>query len=227
MKQFLLILLLAFSTYSFGQVEVIDSNIVVEVLPDVNELKKDIRIVNTTGDVLEFYWDLNRENTPSEWQFKVCDTNLCYDWDLETCPCSQTNFFMPGDTAAMQIYIRPNGVEGVSDIHFRVLQACGRDSTYADWPVSYIVDSSVSTHFEEVENNQVLFPNPSSSFFKIKNDEEVADVMVYNIIGKKIFQEKHRPGRSHDVSNLNKGIYLVRLLDKSHNIIKVLRLNKD
>ncbi len=227
MKNILLLLFTFISLTSTAQIEVIDSNIVVEVVPDIIEFKENVHIVNTANSTLEFYWDIDRGNAPPEWDFKICDLNLCYFWGVETCPCSQTNFFQPGDTSKIQVYMRPNGVEGVADISVRILEICGSDSTYNSFPVSYVVSNSVSTSFEEIKDNLVLYPNPSSNFFKVKNDETITDVMVYNIIGKKIFEERHRAGQSHDVSRLNKGLYLVRLLDKSNNIVKVLRLNKD
>lgn len=227
MKYILLTLFTLTSFYASGQITVLDQDVTVEILPDVEEKKTDVRIINTTTETLEFYWDIQRDAAPVEWEFKLCDINLCYVWGVESCPCSQTNYFAPGDTATIQLYINPNGIEGTSDVTVRILESCGRDSTYASFPVSYNVSNSVSTEFEEIEDNTILYPNPSSSSFRLKNDANVSNIMVYNIIGKRMYSEAHRQGMSHDISQLNRGIYLVRILDRSNNIIKVLRLNKE
>ena len=227
MRNFLLFVFLSFTFLANAQITVLDTNVIVSITPDIDEYKEEVDMVNTTNSILEFYWDIDRSGVPAEWEFKVCDINLCYIWGVETCPCSMTNFFQPGDTATMMVYIDPNGVEGTGPVNVSILAFCGKDSTYANIPVSYIVDASVSTAFEEKNDDPLLYPNPSPDYFKIKNDESVSSVIVYNIIGKKMFSQKHRAGMSHDVSGLNKGIYLIRLLNKTNNVVKVLRMTKE
>ncbi|MBT8189245.1 MAG: T9SS type A sorting domain-containing protein [Saprospiraceae bacterium] len=227
MKYILLFLFTLTTIITNGQISVLDQSVSVEILPDVEENKTNVRIQNTTSETIEFYWDIQRDDAPAEWEFKLCDINLCYVWGVEACPCSQTNYFAPGDTATIQLYINPNGVIGTADVTVRILESCGRDSIYASFPVSYNVSNSVSTEFEEIEDNTILYPNPSSNSFRLKNDSNVSNIIVYNIIGKRMYSEAHRPGMSHEISQLNRGIYLVRILDRSNNIIKVLRLNKE
>ena len=229
MKKIILLLFTFLSLQAFGQINVPIDYLQVSTLPDVEEKKVDVQIINTSTETVEFYWDIIRTpEVPAEWEFKFCDINLCYLWGTEVCPCSQTNFFMPGDTATTQIYLKPNGVEATAEVMVRILETCGRDSSYATYTVEFTADASVSTNdFDEIADDVVIYPNPSSDMFKIKNDRDVANVVVYNIIGKKMLSKAHRPGMSHNVSQLNKGLYLVRLVDKNNNVLKVLRFTKD
>ncbi|NNE27881.1 MAG: T9SS type A sorting domain-containing protein [Saprospiraceae bacterium] len=229
MKQYLLLLFTLFSVQAFGQINVPIDYIQVSLLPDVEEKKVDVQIINTSTDMVEFYWDIIRTpEVPAEWEFKFCDINLCYLWGTEACPCSQTNFFAPGDTATTQIYLKPNGVEAVAEVMVRILETCGRDSSYATYTVEFTADNSVSTaDIDAIGDDLLLYPNPSSDMIKIKNDRDVSNVVVYNIIGKKMLSRAHRPGMSHNISQLNNGLYLVRLVDKNNNILKVLRFTKE
>jgi len=72
-----------------------------------------------------------------------------------------------------------------------------------------------------------IFPNPTSDFFTFKNDREVKTVAVYNIIGKEIKRYSHTVGQSYSVDDLQKGIYIVRLFDRSNKVFKVFRLNRN
>lgn len=72
----------------------------------------------------------------------------------------------------------------------------------------------------------LIYPNPTFDSFSIKNDEQVAGVSVFNIIGKEVLTEKHHSGIEHNVSELKRGIYLVRLKDENDEVLKVIRLTK-
>ena len=72
-----------------------------------------------------------------------------------------------------------------------------------------------------------LYPNPTTDFIQITNDDNVSKVAFYNIIGKRLNTSVHYAGKSHDVSTLQKGIYLVRLFDEDDKVISVFRLNKN
>lgn len=231
MKNNLLLLFTFFAFSAFGQIEVLDDNVTLDLTPDEDEVHVDIPIVNVSGSELLFWWEIERGNSPDEWEYKICDINLCYFWGVETCPCSMHNTFAAGDTAMMQFYINPNDLEGTAVVNLRVLEDCRKSpaggASYADIPITITVDASVSTVEESIQDQVVLYPNPSTDMFKLKNDRGVAKVHLYNIVGKRIFTANHKAGKPHDISYLNKGIYLVRLVDNQNNIIKVLRLTKE
>ncbi len=81
-------------------------------------------------------------------------------------------------------------------------------------------------NYPKASAKSLIYPNPTHDSFSIKNDTKVSEISVFNIIGKLVLSETHVQGVSHNVSELKKGIYLVRLLDEDDEIIKVIRLTK-
>jgi len=230
MKNTLLLFFLFLTFSGFGQITVLDQDVTLVLTPDEDEVHVNIPVVNEYPNEVDFWWDIERETSPSEWEYKVCDLNTCYLWGFESCPCSMENAFPSGDTATMVFYLNPNDIEGTAVVNFRILDDCrknpGGSVGYVDIPITITVDASVSTTEEELADQVLVYPNPVSDIFKLKNDAYISDVVVYNIVGKKMLESSHKPGKSHNISHLNKGIYLVRLLDKSNNIVKVLRFTK-
>ena len=230
MKYTLLIIFFFLTLSGFGQLTVLDQDVTMVLTPDEEEVHVNVPIVNEYPDEVLFWWDIERETSPSEWEYKVCDLVTCYDWGFETCPCSMENTFPSGDTATMVFYLNPNNIEGTAVVNFRILDDCRknlvRGSGFVEIPITITVDGSVSTTEEELADQVLVYPNPVSDIFKLKNDAHISNVVVYNVVGKKLLETSHTPGKSHDISHLNKGIYLVQLLDKSNNIVKVIRLTK-
>lgn len=99
--------------------------------------------------------------------------------------------------------------------------AIGQNQTFGD----EIQSKSFSPRQEKTD--VMLYPNPATDFFVIKNDEKVASVVIYNIIGKAIKTNHHQKGNVYSVEDLQKGFYIVRLFDDKNKVIKVLRLNRN
>ena len=87
-----------------------------------------------------------------------------------------------------------------------------------------VVHSSTSY---DIDATQIkIYPNPSTDFIQIANDNNVSKIAIYNIVGKNLNTSSHYEGKSHDVSSLQKGIYLIRLFDENEKVLSVLRLKK-
>lgn len=72
-----------------------------------------------------------------------------------------------------------------------------------------------------------LFPNPASDYIRIANGEEVKNVLIINIVGKTILSFQNiDASKKLNVSSMNPGLYLVRLMDENHRVVKTLRLSK-
>ena len=84
---------------------------------------------------------------------------------------------------------------------------------------------SLST-FQTKQEEITLFPNPTSEYFKVKNDDEVHEVAIYNLLAKRLKSFKHSNNKLYNIADLNKGLYIVRLFDDKGNSIKASRLTK-
>ncbi|TBN06716.1 T9SS type A sorting domain-containing protein [Hyunsoonleella flava] len=86
------------------------------------------------------------------------------------------------------------------------------------------IDPSLSS--EEFENNSVsLYPNPVSNKFTIKSSQNIERVEVYNALGRLVKTFSNTANSSYNISSLNSGLYLVKVL--SGNKIKTLKLIKN
>ncbi|MFE3866543.1 endonuclease [Flavobacterium sp. LS2P90] len=70
-----------------------------------------------------------------------------------------------------------------------------------------------------------MYPNPSNGNFSIDNSNKAFSVEIYNILGQKVFERKNADGSNLSVTNLNKGVYLVKITDDSKSLIKKLIIN--
>ena len=193
--------------------------------------------VTNTGSTTElFYWDLIRgADMADEWQFSVCDQVLCTNEGQERSECDPAflNVLEPGESITwFKVGLHPNDVSGTNSVTLRLVRVC-EDITEADviarQIVTYNVSGTSDTHnlSKQVDNSILIYPNPTSDRFQINEDSDITNISIYNIVGKKIAGAPHFAGKSHDISDLDKGIYLVRMLDATQEVVKVLRLTKE
>jgi hypothetical protein len=72
-----------------------------------------------------------------------------------------------------------------------------------------------------------LFPNPAGDHFGIHQLQGgVKYITVNDIIGKEIKRIEVRNQSTYDVSDLEKGVYIIRIFDPNDELIKALRLSK-
>jgi hypothetical protein len=227
-KNLLLVLFTFLSLSTFGQLAFEPD--MLQFTADTTEQRAEFHftITNTRQTPIEFWWNIDRGNSPEDWVFAVCDINQCYVDGLEACPCSIPNVLAGGESFEYSFYLISNGVIASSDVTFNVTLDCDGDQVTLDIPMA--VASTGSTSSEDLASDEIdisVYPNPTTDFFQIMNDESVNQIVVSNIIGKKVIEKSHYSGETHQVSQLDKGIYLVRLIDRNSNILGVKRITVD
>ena len=72
-----------------------------------------------------------------------------------------------------------------------------------------------------------VFPNPVIDNFSLyDNNDVVSQIVVFNLIGKKVKAFEHLKGEYHYIGDLPKGVYLVQMLDKSKRVLKTQKIDK-
>jgi hypothetical protein len=72
-----------------------------------------------------------------------------------------------------------------------------------------------------------VYPNPAiDNITVLDNNEVVSQMVVFNLIGKKVKSFDHIKGEYHYVGDLPKGVYLVQLIDKSKRILTTQKIDK-
>ena len=200
---------------------------------DDTDIKVDIDITNDLTVEQPTFWTIDRVTVtdhdhlvPEEWEFQLCDRNTCYIWGLEQCPSGNPAVFAASETVTYMLHMNPHGTAGVGDVVLNITAEDG--SILTSIVIHYDIDLVSGVSELDLDVKQVkLYPNPTSDYIQITNDNNVSKVAFYNIVGKRLNTSIHYPGKSHDVSTLQKGIYLVRLFDENDNVLSVSRLNKN
>ena len=63
-----------------------------------------------------------------------------------------------------------------------------------------------------------VYPNPISATFKLKtttNDLSSLSIQIFNVIGKKVYEERSLKSKTIDVSELSSGIYILKIMSES------------
>ena len=62
---------------------------------------------------------------------------------------------------------------------------------------------------EFLNSNYTIYPNPAKTFFSIDSDIVIESIIIYDSLGKTI--KKLQSAQNYDVSDLEKGLYFVRI----------------
>jgi len=71
-----------------------------------------------------------------------------------------------------------------------------------------------------------VFPNPVTNHFSIKNNKEVKEIIVFNMIGRALKRYNYVSGQKYFVGDLPKGMYLIQFLGPKNKIITTQRVSK-
>ena len=75
---------------------------------------------------------------------------------------------------------------------------------------------------DKFTNNVSIYPNPAKDRLYIETESEIEEVIVYDIYGRHQVTEtpSHQEMISIDISNLNSGVYFVKINIAEGNIVK-------
>lgn len=227
MKQFILTLFFLAPIVAMAQLTFPD-DLTITGSAETTDFDHHFQVKNETDQEVSAYWELiTSDDFPSEWSTFLCDNNSCYTSWIKNCPESKPNVFASGVSNEWILHLRPNQVAGSAQVTIRIHypQASG-DSTIVDHVFNITAETTSNT--VEVDVAQLLiYPNPTSDFFQIQQDDAVAKIGVYNVVGKEMMMLEHSTGQSHNIQHLNKGIYLVRLLDAQGSVLKSMKLSRN
>ena len=71
------------------------------------------------------------------------------------------------------------------------------------------------------DNNIKVFPNPSSTIFKIVSDTNIDKITIFDTLGKEILTQTQN-NYEVNIEKLSKGIYLIEIFSENEKIYKKL-----
>ena len=228
-------LFLLFSFSLSAQIEIAPSPLTVEKAVDLSDewikVTAHSSMSNTSTSFEELRWEITKIDGPDEWTVQVCDSIACYGWgvpsNIDAAFGTDTPTPIgPGEAGRLDPGIRPSGVAGTGSYRIDVALASDPATIIATNTYTFIITAE-TTNTEEFEKAAVkLFPNPTSNFFQITENEFVNEVEIFNIVGKRMIAAQHVNGKSYDISGFPNGLYLVRMTNEEGQILKTTRLTK-
>ena len=236
MKHILPFALFLFFGFSLSaQIEISPSPYTIEKAVDLSDewikVTAHSSMTNTSTSYEELRWEITKIDGPDEWTVQVCDSIACYGWGVPSNmdPAFGTDTPTPigaGEAGRLDPGIRPSGVAGTGSYRIDIAIATDPTNIIASNTYTFVITDMV-TNTEDFEKAAVkLFPNPTSNFFQITENEFVSQVEIFNIVGKRMIATPHVNGKSYDVSGFPTGLYLVRMTDEEGQILKTTRLTK-
>jgi hypothetical protein len=182
------------------------------------------QVTNTSEDTLEMLWTRRVLDIEHEWTSWICDLTNCYLPEINDCPESRPNILAPGSSMNFEVHVGPAGVEGEAEIEIDLFAASDPENILGTINVRF---ETSSTSVTDLNTSALrIYPNPTTSFFQLNHPADVARVDVFNIVGNKMREFDARNTTRFDVSDLTQGIYIVRLLDGSNQVLRTVRLSK-
>ena len=89
--------------------------------------------------------------------------------------------------------------------------------TYGEVNVDFNPTASVDDVFA---SNVSIYPNPAKEFVNISSSVEINKIEVYNLLGKKVSSSSNLINNTLDISNLSKGMYLLKLTSEKGTATK-------
>lgn len=202
------------------------SDTVVHIDISGNEFLKivDVSVRNNSGnETINVFWERITNELPNNHISYICDNNICYGPGQSECPEDNPNIMAPGYEFKFKMNLERSGMEeGVGLIEVLIWED-GRKNEAVK--VKYLVNQTTSSSpFSKTALK--VFPNPADNYFRIDGVQDISKAIVFNIVGEEMVSFNVSPERSYDISHLNSGIYLVKLVRNNGKIAKTIRLSK-
>lgn len=222
---FAIALLLLLPLTGNGQVTItVDpSSFVLSGNPSQTDVYFHIMVTNTSSSTANIFWSKRMMNNPTPWFSWICDKNLCYTPETNTCPPNKPNVIGPGESFDLQVHMNPASMEGEGDYELNLLDDQGNNLIFIGGDI--LINNSTAVK-ESKDSKLTVFPNPTTEFFKVSEISGLKTIELFNIVGNKVRSFEAVPQKQYYVGDLTDGIYLVRLLSSTGKVIKTIRLSK-
>jgi len=75
------------------------------------------------------------------------------------------------------------------------------------------ISSSATASVNDVFSSKIsIYPNPAKEFVQISTNKTITGIEIYNLIGKKVISSSKLTKNKIDVSNLSKGVYVLKVM---------------
>ncbi|MEM7102234.1 MAG: T9SS type A sorting domain-containing protein [Bacteroidota bacterium] len=174
---------------------------------------------NTTNKTIHLKVERVDDNMRDNWYASIFYGNESYSPFVENFRVKLT----PKSSKRIGVEFFAEGTPGSSSVELLITSVNSKDNVR----LSQSFFGTASTKNQPLPSEALkIFPNPAYEYFKVSGNENIRKLVIYNIIGKKMMEYPvNHAGQQFEVTDLSRGIYLVRFFDDEENIIDTLRLN--
>jgi Secretion system C-terminal sorting domain len=192
------------------------------VLTDSFETKAKATIKNTSNVTKKFTWTRNVLSISAGWTTVVCDNKSCWTAGVNTSP--EQIELAPNGTSNLDVYIRPDKKTGAATIEVKVVEVGNETNTVTG---RYLFSTTTKSRETNTNSTNIkIYPNPTTDYFQLSDDDLVDKVVIYNIIGRQMRTYKVTENGKYNVNDLPEGLYIIRLLASNGATVKTIRLSK-
>jgi hypothetical protein len=180
-------------------------------------------ITNTTSDTLQVKWKRIVNDYDASWiGTQICDLNTCYPENTSIAPANNT--VAPGAAGSFSVTFENNRHTGNGHVQL-LIYVYGHDSATTAHVADFSLKIDNTSGIKQYDAESVkLYPNPARDYLLVQNQQNVQldRIEVYSMLGRKVLNHKMDPleGVARiDLSDLQKGIYMVRVFDQSNNVV--------
>ena len=185
---------------------------------------KDVLVRNSSPDeTINVYWERITNNIPNGYISYICDNNICYGAGQSVCPPENPNIMNPDYEFKFKMNLERAGNEEGSGLIEVLIWEEGFENQAVK--VKFLVNEPTSSNnFNKTALK--VYPNPADNYFRIEGIQDISQAVIFNIVGEQMMSFPVTSDRSYDISQLNSGIYLVKLIRGNGKIAKTIRLSK-
>jgi hypothetical protein len=216
---FFLFQVVALSVWGQASLTFTPSSFVLTGNPSSNDVSMHIEVKNNSNFDAFVLWSRVVEAAPQGWLTWICDKNLCYLPTADACSPTKPNILAPGEKMDFQIHVNPGSIEGTTPYEITFMDYEDPSIILGQVQGQVIISSTVSTKNNPAQSNLTVYPNPTTDFFQVSETTGLKYIELFNIV-------EASPQKQYQVSDLQEGIYLVRLMTSTGKIIKTIRLSK-
>jgi len=178
-----------------------------------------VYVTNTSDQPKTLKWVRDVSNLPEGWINFVCDTEQCY------LPSTEEAEFdvVAGEEVPLKVTFRATTLAETS----MTLEVFDKNNVSDKQIITFNVQSFPTSNDEINVEAIKIYPNPAADFIKVSNSNGIGTLEVYNLIGKKVrtFTDVD-DSNLYNVSDLPKGMYLIRFLDEDNEAVGTKRISK-
>lgn len=188
-----------------------------------DDIMVEVEVTNTSNQHVNLLWTRHEVSKPEMWKTHIGD----FTSNTDIAPEDRAIHLTPGQSYTIQMYSKTFGQAGFAQVELDLYDAEKQENILGVIKATFETINRSAKSDESSTNAIRIYPNPTTDYFRIYQSKAVSRIEIYNIVGKRIIAYSASQDGQYDVTNLQDGMYLVRLSAADKSVIKTVRLSKN